>query len=120
MSVATTAARCALPGQPMSVTAGSTAQTTARCGSGSRAVVVTPDRRIAMKGTGELEPGRKVGFLVYAWDGAPDRLRMVIWDAADAATPDRAPAIYDNRPGPSWDLDRIDPQSVDLGQVIIT
>jgi hypothetical protein len=68
-------------------------------------VVITRDHKIAMKGTGELITGRKVGFVLYGYDSCatascpttPDRLRLVIWDVANGAVPGNSEPVYDNR-----------------------
>ena len=55
-------------------------------------MVVTPDGKIAIKGTAERIPGQNVGFVLYGYYGCPagqtsgcqpgpHRLRMVVWDA---------------------------------------
>jgi hypothetical protein len=43
-------------------------------------LVVTPDRKVAVKGTGTLA-GRDggYGFVMYSYDADPDRYRIVVW-----------------------------------------
>ena len=91
-------------------------------------LVVTPDGKLAVKGTAERDPGHRVGFLLYGYYGCPagqtkgcqpgpHRLRLVVWDAT--ATPDGVPALYDNRPGGSFDLDQADPPAIDQGSILV-
>jgi hypothetical protein len=90
-------------------------------------LVVAPDRRFAMKGTGELITGRRVGFVVYGYDdctapactSTPDKLRVVIWDLANGPVPGRGAPIHDTRGDASYDLDRAQPQPVAVGGVHI-
>jgi hypothetical protein len=94
-------------------------------------MVVTPDGKIAIKGTAERIPGQNVGFVLYGYYGCPagqttgcqpgpHRLRMVVWDStADGPIPEGVPAIYDNRGAASFDVDQANPQTVSQGQLLI-
>jgi len=94
-------------------------------------LVVTPDGKIAIKGTAERIPGQRVGFVLYGYYGCPagqssgcqpgpSRLRMVVWDStAHGPIPDGVPAIYDNRAGTSFDIDDADPQPINQGVIVI-
>lgn len=94
-------------------------------------LVVTPDGKIAVKGTAERVPGQNVGFVLYGYYGCPSgvtsgcqpgpsRLRMVVWDVtANGPIPDGVPAIYDNRAGHSFDVDAADPQTIAQGTILI-
>lgn len=94
-------------------------------------LVVTPDGKIAIKGTAERIPGQSVGFVLYGYYGCPaggaggcqpgsHRLRMVVWDStADGPIPEGVPAIYDNRAGRSFDVDLAQPQPIAQGAILI-
>ena len=94
-------------------------------------LVVTTDGKIAIKGTAERIPGQNVGFVLYGYYGCPpststgcqpgpNRLRMVVWDSsANGPIPDGVTAIYDNRPGASFDVDQANPQNVYQGTILI-
>lgn len=75
-------------------------------------LVVTPDDKVAVKGT--TEDGR--GFVLYGYDS--DRLRLVVWDLKTGAYPVRD-NVYDNRPSLEYDLDLADPQQITAGAVQI-
>jgi hypothetical protein len=93
-------------------------------------LVVTPNGKIAIKGTAEGSPGHRVGFVLYGYHGCatgqtghcqpgPHRLRVVVWDAtAHGLVPEDVPALYDNRTGASFDLDQADPQPIDQGAIL--
>jgi hypothetical protein len=93
-------------------------------------LVVTPDGKLAIKGTAERSPGHNVGFLLYGYHGCPagqsdrcqpgpHRLRMVVWDSTDGGpVPEGVPTLYDNRPGSSFDIDQADPQTIDQGVIL--
>jgi hypothetical protein len=91
-------------------------------------LVVTPDGKIAIKGTAERSPGQRIGFLLYGYHGCsagqsdgcqpgPHRLRLVVWDHT-ANGPEGVPIRYDNRPGGSFDIDQADPQPIDQGVIL--
>jgi endonuclease/exonuclease/phosphatase family metal-dependent hydrolase len=71
-------------------------------------LVITPDGRVAVKGTGRVNGTSGYGFLAYAVDG---RFRMVVWPLSHGRIPPDAP-LYDNRRGSGYDLDAADPQPV--------
>jgi hypothetical protein len=93
--------------------------------------VITPDGKIAIKGTGERIPGQNVGFVLYGYYGCPagtstgcqrgaHRLRMVVWDSTrNGPIPEGVPAIYDNRAGTSFDVDEANPQAINQGIIQI-
>jgi hypothetical protein len=95
-------------------------------------LVVTPDGKIAIKGTAEGASGHDVGFVLYGYRGCPSgrtdgcqpgphRLRMVVWDStANGPIPEGVPALYDNRPGSSFDIDQANPQTIDHGVILIS
>jgi hypothetical protein len=94
-------------------------------------LVVTPDGKIAIKGTAERVPGQEVGFVLYAYDGCatgqtrgcqpgPDRFRIVVWDSTTyGSIPDGAHVIYDNRAGDGFDIDMANPQNINAGNIVI-
>jgi len=94
-------------------------------------LVVTPDGKIAIKGTAERIPGQNVGFVLYGYYGCPagvttgcqpgpHRLRMVVWDStAYGPIPEGVPAIYDNRAATSFDVDQANPQNIYQGLILI-
>jgi hypothetical protein len=94
-------------------------------------MVVAPDGKIAIKGTAERIPGQNVGFVLYGYYGCPagqtigcqpgpHRLRTVVWDTtAFGPIPEGVPAIYDNRAGRSFDVDRAEPQNIAQGVILI-
>ncbi|MEU4689489.1 PKD domain-containing protein [Actinoplanes sp. NPDC023714] len=79
-------------------------------------LVVTPDRRIAAKGTG-LVDGRRHGFVFYGYD-EPDRFRMVVWDLTTGSYPGSV-TVYDNQRGAGYDVDVADPRALTSGIVTI-
>ena len=93
-------------------------------------LVVTPDGKLAVKGTGTSGPGGEdVGFVLYGYDGCvgnqtsgcqpgPDRLRMVLWPLSAGDIPG-ATLRYDNVPGADPDIDRFNPQPVTGGSIQI-
>src|SRR6266516_4117364 len=94
-------------------------------------LVVTPDGKIAIKGTAESAPGHKVGFLLYGYHGCPagqrdgcqpgpDRLRMVVWDHTNGPVPPGISPLYDDRPGMPFDIDQADPLAIDQGAILIS
>ncbi|WP_258726536.1 PKD domain-containing protein [Cellulomonas sp. NS3] len=90
-------------------------------------LVVTPDGKVAAKGTGTLQ-GRsgRYGFVFYgcttrATSGCPggaDAFRTVVWDLAAGPNPG-AGTVYDNRPSAGFDLDLSEPQRLRTGIVSI-
>jgi hypothetical protein len=109
------------------------ANTSFRFDSGSSGVdwlVVTRDGKIASKGTGRLQ-GRdgEFGYVFYGYDGCangsspgcrpgPDRFRTVIWPLSEGSYP-TGNAVYDNRAGVDYDVDKADPQPLRSGIVTI-
>jgi hypothetical protein len=82
-------------------------------------LVVTPDRKVAVKGTGTLA-GRDggYGFVMYAYDADPDRYRIVVWSLDEGPIPG-AELAYDNQPGASFDVDMANPQPISAGSVAV-
>ncbi|MBI3897016.1 MAG: hypothetical protein HY308_01835 [Gammaproteobacteria bacterium] len=88
-------------------------------------LVITPNRRLAIKGKGELAPDRTVSFVLYGYDLSangkgqtpPDQLRMVIWDDATGTTPDKAQIIYDSNAGAPFDIDLANPVPIEAGKI---
>jgi hypothetical protein len=92
-------------------------------------MVVTPDGKIAVRGTGTLQgqPGA-YGFVFYGYDGCtgrstrcqpgPDRFRIVVWSLSASPNPG-AGTIYDNRPQAGYDIDVAEPQALRSGLVLI-
>jgi hypothetical protein len=79
-------------------------------------LVVTPDRKVALKGASRA-PGRDdLGFVIYGDATDPNRFRIVVWPLALNAFPEDA-LVYDNRPGASYDLDVADPQPTAGGSI---
>jgi hypothetical protein len=90
--------------------------------------VVTPDGKVATKGTGTTG-GTAVGFVIYGADGCgngqtegcqagPDRLRALIWPLSAGPIPGKT-LVYDNLPGADFDLDRFTGQALGGGSIQI-
>lgn len=82
--------------------------------------VITPDRRVAIKGTGELTPsGREVGFVFYAHlENGQNRFRAVIWPKAAGDIP-ASELVYDNVQGGDYDLDLAQPAITTQSTMVI-
>jgi hypothetical protein len=91
-------------------------------------VVITPDAKIAMKGTGELVPGQQVNFVLYAYRGCgagpppclpgSNRYRIAIWPVSAGPVPGHT-ITYDNRPETDYDVDAANPQQLIGGTITI-
>jgi hypothetical protein len=83
-------------------------------------VVITPDGKIAIKGRGELVPGTRVNFVMYAYRGDPGggRFRIVIWPQSAGDIPG-TDITFDNRSGVDYDVDLADPQALAGGTITI-
>ncbi|MFF0175301.1 PKD domain-containing protein [Micromonospora profundi] len=78
-------------------------------------LVVTPDQKAAVKGTGTIGGAAGYGFVAYGVD-TPDAVRLVVWPLSAGHYPQQT-LVYDNRPGKSYDLDLSDPQPLGGGSV---
>ena len=74
-------------------------------------LVVTADRRIAIKGTASVHGGPSRGFVLYGWQGAPDRARLVLWSLDEGPVPGET-LVFDNNPGADYDLDAVAPPPI--------
>jgi hypothetical protein len=91
-------------------------------------LVVTPDGKIAARGTGTGNDGSALGFVFYGYRGCPatgpdcqagaDRMRLVVWSLAAGPNPG-AGTVYDNRPAAGYDIDVTEPQPLTSGAVQI-
>jgi endonuclease/exonuclease/phosphatase family metal-dependent hydrolase len=81
-------------------------------------LVVTPDHKTAIKGTGSVNGQDGYGFVVYGYDTDPDSLRLVVWPLSYGTIPGTG-TVYDNRPAAGYDLDQADPQSLANGSLKI-
>lgn len=91
-------------------------------------LVVTPDGKIAVRGTGTGEDGSALGFVFYGYRGCPrtgpdcqagvDRTRMVVWRLSAGAHPG-AGTVYDNQATAGYDLDVVAPLPLTSGAVQI-
>lgn len=110
-----------LPGTPFRFDSGS---------AGVDWLVVTPDGKIAAKGSGQLQ-GRagSYGFVFYGYDGCgeqsapacqpgPDRFRVVVWDLAANPNPGHG-TMYDSAPDASYDVDAAEPAALRSGIVTV-
>jgi hypothetical protein len=79
-------------------------------------LVVTPDNKIAAKGSGLID-GQRRGFVFYGY-AAPDRFRMVVWDLDLGRYPGSV-TTYDNQRGAGYDVDVAEPRSLTSGIVTI-
>ncbi|MFI6317745.1 hypothetical protein ACIBG8_09525 [Nonomuraea sp. NPDC050556] len=82
--------------------------------------VITPDRKVAIKGTGELTPGgREVGFVFYAHlENGQNRFRAVIWPKAAGDIP-AGELVHDNVRGADYDLDLAQPAITTRSTMVI-
>ncbi|WP_165947338.1 PKD domain-containing protein [Micromonospora sp. 15K316] len=80
-------------------------------------LVVTPNGRVAVKGSGNVNGDAGYGFVAYGDDGQ-DSIRLVVWPLSSGQIPGTA-KTYDNRPSIEYDLDRFDPQGLEAGSVIV-
>jgi Phosphodiester glycosidase/PKD domain len=93
-------------------------------------LVVTPDGKVAAKGTG-TRPGHAgaFGFVFYAYDGCAvqsaehcqpggDSFRAVVWDLAAGPNPGRG-LLYDNNAQAGYDVDTARPAPLQSGGVTI-
>jgi PKD domain len=76
-------------------------------------VVSSNGTKAQFKGDGTLNGSGGYGFLLTAYDSAPDRFRIKIWNKATSAV------VYDNRIGTSEDIDTADPQEIAGGSIVI-
>jgi hypothetical protein len=74
-------------------------------------LVVTADRRIAIKGIASVHGGPSRGFVLYGWQGAPDRARLVLWSLDEGPNPGET-LVFDNNPGADYDLDAVAPPPI--------
>lgn len=81
-------------------------------------LVVTPNNRFAVKGTGSVGGTGGYGFVLYGYN-SPDRYRLVVWPLSDGAFPTAKPRLYDNRPLAPYDVDVADPQGIAGGSIQI-
>lgn len=82
-------------------------------------LVVTPDNKVAVKGSGTLagHTGR-YNFVLYAHDSTPDRLRLVLWPSSAGSVPGDT-ITYDVHRGASYDLDQAEPQPIRGGSMVV-
>lgn len=80
-------------------------------------LVVTPDSKAAVKGTGAVAGQSGYGFVLYGYDD-PDKLRIVIWPLSESPIPSGTPT-YDNRRSAGFDVDVAQPQDITGGSVQI-
>ncbi|MFD8078776.1 endonuclease/exonuclease/phosphatase family protein [Streptomyces sp. NPDC059718] len=78
-------------------------------------LVITPNGKAALKGSGRVDGKDGYGFLAYV---RPGRFRAVVWPLSRGTIPPAAP-LYDTRRGAGYDVDRADPQPVSAGLSII-
>ncbi|HEU5155773.1 MAG TPA: PKD domain-containing protein [Streptosporangiaceae bacterium] len=94
-------------------------------------LVVTPDGKVAAKGSGTLAGhDGGYGFVYYAYDGCAaggtsqacqpgsDRVRLVVWPLSAGSYPTTTTA-YDNRRGVGYDVDEAAPTALRSGAVLI-
>lgn len=91
-------------------------------------LVVTPDGKVAAKGTSTTATGDTVGFVFYGYRGCPaagpdcqpgpDRMRAVLWPTNTGQIPGTT-ITYDNRRGADYDIDRFQPAPLTSGSVQI-
>ncbi|HEX6130342.1 MAG TPA: PKD domain-containing protein, partial [Actinomycetota bacterium] len=74
--------------------------------------LVVAGSKAQYRGEGTVNGAAGYGFLLTAYDGSPDRLRLKVWDASDAV-------VYDNRRGASDDVDGADPQALGGGSIVV-
>lgn len=78
-------------------------------------LVVTPDSKVAVKGTATVGGEAGYGFVAYGYDN-PDKLRLVVWPLSAGDHPGTQ-TRYDNRASAGYDLDVADPQPLGAGSV---
>ena len=91
-------------------------------------LVVTPDGKIAVRGTATGQDGSALGFVFYGYHGCPaagpdcqvgtDRMRLVVWRLSAGPNPG-AGTVYDNQPSAGYDIDVVGPQPLNSGAVQI-
>jgi PKD repeat protein len=81
-------------------------------------LVVAPDGKVAVKGTGTVNGQAGYGFVVYGYDSDPDRVRLVVWPLSAGPNPGTG-TVYDNRPVAGYDLDQADPQPLSGGSLTV-
>ena len=74
--------------------------------------LVVAGSKAQYRGAGTVNGVAGYGFLLTAYDGSPDRLRLKVWDASNTV-------VYDNRRGISDDVDTADPQAIDGGSIVV-
>ncbi|MGH3341368.1 MAG: PKD domain-containing protein [Carbonactinosporaceae bacterium] len=74
-------------------------------------LVITPNGKVAIKGTGRVDGKDGYGFLAYAQSG---RYRSVVWPLSKGMIPPGSP-LYDSVRGASYDVDKARPQPVTAG-----
>lgn len=79
-------------------------------------MVVTPDNKVAVKGTATIDGQAGYGFVAYGYDRDPDSFRLVVWPLSAGSYPGEQ-TLYDNRPEGDYDLDRFTPQSLAGGSI---
>lgn len=80
-------------------------------------LVVTPDDKVAVKGTGTVNGQPGYGFVAYGFNN-PDKVRLVVWPLSSGPYPQQT-LTYDNRAGADYDLDLSNPQPLDGGSLQI-
>jgi hypothetical protein len=93
-------------------------------------LVVTPDGKVAAKGTGTRQgEAGSYGFVFYGYDGCAvqsathcqpgaDQFRVVVWNLAAGPNPGRG-LLYDNNPLAGYDVDAADPAPLRSGALTI-
>ena len=74
--------------------------------------LVVAGTKAQYRGQGTVNGVAGYRFLLTAYDGSPDRLRLKVWDASNAV-------VYDNRRGATDDIDDADPQALGGGSIVI-
>jgi hypothetical protein len=74
--------------------------------------LVVAGSKAQYKGAGTVNGTGGYGFLLTAYDGSPDRLRMKVWDSGGTI-------VYDNALGSSDDIDTANPQALGGGSIIV-
>ncbi len=74
--------------------------------------LVVAGSKAQYRGQGTVNGAPGYGFLLTAYDGSPDRIRLKVWDASNAV-------VYDNRRGASDDVDGADPQALGGGSIVV-
>lgn len=78
-------------------------------------LVVTPDGKIAAKGSGSVSGQSNYGFVVYGTSD-PSRYRLLVWPLAQSSYPNKN-LLYDNRASAPYDVDVADPQPIAHGAI---